>query len=321
MKRTTSTSTKTERERCTTEGQRQFPSLPWGQATDSSLGWDNIVLAVGEEWIFRFPRTLQNARQLEKETRFLPLLSSCLHLAVPSFHFVGKGHAGVRGPFVGYRRLPGEPLSLQRLDPSKRPKVAQALGRLLSDLARIPIREVLPSDLPGGAPEAWRRGFVRCDRLWSRTLLPQLPPDVRRRVREDWAWFESTRSNFEFTPVVLHRDLGPDHILWDGERVSGIIDWGDACIGDPAFELTGLGFLGRRSLDAIARGRANLMGRDWQDRVAFYRRRVPQIHAVYARGLRDLRLFESNVREIRASYEGDLRYGRPERFQSSTNHR
>jgi aminoglycoside 2''-phosphotransferase len=42
-----------------------------------------------------------------------------------------------------------------------------------------------------------------------------------------------------YQPAVLHGDLSPDHFLADTEqaRLTGVIDWGDARIGDPAWDL------------------------------------------------------------------------------------
>jgi aminoglycoside phosphotransferase (APT) family kinase protein len=37
---------------------------------------------------------------------------------------------------------------------------------------------------------------------------------------------------------LIHCDFGPDHILMTGDRVTGIIDWSDAEIGDPALDLS-----------------------------------------------------------------------------------
>jgi aminoglycoside 2''-phosphotransferase len=39
-----------------------------------------------------------------------------------------------------------------------------------------------------------------------------------------------------YHPALLHGDLSPDHILDDAtaDRLTGIIDFGDACLGDPA---------------------------------------------------------------------------------------
>ena len=41
--------------------------------------------------------------------------------------------------------------------------------------------------------------------------------------------------------ALLHHDLATEHILADpaGGRITGVIDWGDVWIGDPAMDLAG----------------------------------------------------------------------------------
>ena len=38
-------------------------------------------------------------------------------------------------------------------------------------------------------------------------------------------------------PVLLHGDYWPGNILWQGDRLVGVIDWEDARVGDPLFDL------------------------------------------------------------------------------------
>jgi aminoglycoside phosphotransferase (APT) family kinase protein len=37
--------------------------------------------------------------------------------------------------------------------------------------------------------------------------------------------------------VMLHGDLHLRHVLVEGGALSGVIDWGDACLGDPSVDL------------------------------------------------------------------------------------
>ena len=41
---------------------------------------------------------------------------------------------------------------------------------------------------------------------------------------------------------LIHNDLGTEHILLDqtSGKITGIIDWGDVALGDPAFDFSGL---------------------------------------------------------------------------------
>lgn len=37
--------------------------------------------------------------------------------------------------------------------------------------------------------------------------------------------------------MLVHGDLGPEHVLCRDGRLIGVIDWSDACVGDPALDL------------------------------------------------------------------------------------
>ncbi len=64
-----------------------------------------------------------------------------------------------------------------------------------------------------------------------------LPPDVQRIAREGIARYLSTGNAAE---RLTHNDLGMVHILAEAGRISGIIDWSDACLGDPAKDFVGV---------------------------------------------------------------------------------
>jgi aminoglycoside phosphotransferase (APT) family kinase protein len=58
----------------------------------------------------------------------------------------------------------------------------------------------------------------------------------------------------EYTPTLVHNDLGIEHILVDpaSRRITGIIDWGDAAIADPAYDFGKLfRDLGPATLEAV----------------------------------------------------------------------
>ncbi len=38
-------------------------------------------------------------------------------------------------------------------------------------------------------------------------------------------------------PVLVHRDLHPLNILWDGNQIVGVVDWVNACVGHPHADL------------------------------------------------------------------------------------
>jgi aminoglycoside phosphotransferase (APT) family kinase protein len=38
-------------------------------------------------------------------------------------------------------------------------------------------------------------------------------------------------------PVLIHRDFHPGNLLWSNGAISGVVDWGNACLGPAAFDL------------------------------------------------------------------------------------
>ncbi|MFK0289881.1 phosphotransferase family protein [Streptomyces sp. NPDC090442] len=54
--------------------------------------------------------------------------------------------------------------------------------------------------------------------------------------------------------VLLHGDLKPEHILSTGPQLHGIIDWGDAFVGDPAWDLARASMMDMSSFDQLLDG-------------------------------------------------------------------
>ena len=97
--------------------------------------------------------------------------------------------------------------------------------------------------------------------------------------------------------VPIHRDFHPDNLLWSGNALTGIVDWGNACLGPAAFDVchyrVNLAQLhGPEATDAHMPGdpawdvEAALSYLDWWDgpaRVDVWRGYWPQVSADAAR--------------------------------------
>jgi aminoglycoside 2''-phosphotransferase len=76
-------------------------------------------------------------------------------------------------------------------------------------------------------------------------VLPLLASAVRVTVQSQLEAFLADESNFAYSPVLLHADLWPEHVLFSRRlgKLAGVIDFGDTAIGDPDYDLA---FIGRR---------------------------------------------------------------------------
>ena len=99
-----------------------------------------------------------------------------------------------------------------------------------------------------------------------------------------WEDFLTSDANFQFRPVLIHGDLGGEHILLDRVTgtLAGVIDWGDACVGDPALDFAGLLHgCGRDFACGVLAGYGGEMDEALRERVVFYARIVPFHEVMY----------------------------------------
>jgi aminoglycoside phosphotransferase (APT) family kinase protein len=184
-----------------------------GTILEIDVGYDFEVAIVDDEWVFRFPRRPAVEEALELEIVLLPALSSTLPVAVPSFEHISRDPL-----FVGYRVLRGEPL------------VDEDSGGVRAFVEALHALD--PSGIPVERPD-WVEAYrVQCAEF-ERLVLPLVDKDRRERARE---LFDEAETLVGFEPVLLHADLGPAHLLVRDGRLTGVIDWGDARVGDPALD-------------------------------------------------------------------------------------
>ncbi len=176
-------------------------------------GWDFKVLVVADDWVVRWPRHRLAVEEIEKEVELLPVLAPLLPVEVPRFEYVS------REPWlVAYRLIRGEPLV------DEDPDGVRAFLNALHDVDL--------DDMPGPRPD-WLETYREQANEFRRVVLPLLDPDERARGEELLAEAETVTG---FEPVVTHSDLGPMHLLVHDGRLAGVIDWGDARVGDPAID-------------------------------------------------------------------------------------
>ncbi|MDN3358278.1 phosphotransferase [Actinomadura sp. DC4] len=217
----------------------QFPRLRGASVEAFATGWDNTVFLVAEQWIFRFPRRAVALPGLRREIDVLPRLAPRLPLPVPVPEFAGRPSPAFPWPFWGARHLPGRELADAGLADGARAGAAAGLGaflRALHDPRLVPVTGVaLPRDPQSRAEPSVRSPFAR-ERLarLTRDGVWTLDPAVERLLADGERLGPCTGA-----AVVSHGDLHIRHLLVDADaRASGVIDWGDLCVADPAVDLS-----------------------------------------------------------------------------------
>jgi aminoglycoside 2''-phosphotransferase len=228
---------------------RSLTSLPASDMVELGRGSDSVAFLVDGEWVFRFPAVQDAQATLRREIALLPRLGATLPLATPAFEHIGQSDGELL--FVGYRVIGGAPLSVEHfegLEHDAQEAALAALADFLQALHAFP----LPAAREAGIREERGKGAYNGQQRHLHGDLGCLLSGAEI-ARLDGV-FERYERDFApdcVTPVLLHSDLKPAHVLYDtaAHELTGVLDWGDVCLGDPYVDLAVISmFFGERFL-------------------------------------------------------------------------
>ena len=180
---------------------------------------------------------------MERETAVLHILQGLLPLPIPNPVYVSHGAHEVGRAFMGYAKVPGKPLYQEMLqsidDEGVIQEIVEQLALFLSSLHRIPVTQLEQLALPT-APS--REALAALYTKTHEELFPQMPQDRQAQITDLFEAFLGTPEHVAVTPVLVHGNFGPETILYHAKerRISGVIDFSRACLGDPALDFARL---------------------------------------------------------------------------------
>lgn len=220
--------------------QAKYPDFAVETAVFNQEGQYNTVLIVNDTFVFRFPRYAGGLAQLALETKILTAVQPYLPLPVPKPTHVHFDQAAVGEAFMGYQRIPGEPLYppafAQVMDKTR---LAAQIAHFLQALHSVPIRELVGEPLPlSDTKEEWWDVYGRI----QTKLFPYMRLDACKSVAHHFESVLEDPQQYQFEPVLRHGDFGTGNLLHNPQtgQMSGIIDFGFTVLGDPAFDVAGL---------------------------------------------------------------------------------
>jgi macrolide phosphotransferase len=187
--------------------------------------------ADGEQWVLRIPRRAEVLPRAEIEGRLLRVLAPHLDVAIPDWRIRTER-------LIAYPLLPGTPGLTVRADGAVDWHVdiastayARSLGAFVAQLHAADPHAAAETGIPSRSPaqvrETWRTNLARVAEGF--TIAPAL--------RERWEAWLAEDSYWPDRSVVTHGEIYPGHTLVKGERLSAVLDWTTAEVGDPARDL------------------------------------------------------------------------------------
>ena len=249
----------------------ECPDLRRGTRLGLIEGFEKWIV-VGDSWVARFPKSNEAAAGMARERGLLSRLAGRTTAAIPR-----PLHVGGRVAFDICTKVPGRSLWDEGREPWRmwpatwQARCAEELGAFVAELqAALTIKDARalgcgppafpypPSEL--GSRLSGRLADAESERFLARTIAEY---EVQSVAPDELA--------------LLHNDLIPHNCLADPDTgaLTGIVDFGDACIGDRHQDFQYLeGLVGPKSLEAAIRRYETITGR------SLSRRRVALYHAL-----------------------------------------
>lgn len=220
-----------------------YPELEINQIEANDIGQNNDVLFVNNTLVFRFPKYIEGIKKLEKETEVLDHIKEKVSLPIPYPQYRSFEPSKVGKVFTGYQLIQGTPLwpsDMKKIDNEEHiQKIASQLVQFLTELHAKPIDNI---GVEKQGIVDIRKSIEELYDKFQEELFPYMNGEAQSEVSQNFEIFLSNEELMNFNPVLIHGDFGSSNILWDSKRgeISGIIDFGETEIGDPAYDFAGL---------------------------------------------------------------------------------
>lgn len=217
----------------------QFPELtPITEIKYIGEGWDNKVFLVNKTFVFRMPKRKAAVSLIENENIILKNLPSFTGITVPVLKYIGQPTPLYPYPFQGYKVISGLSGHQANLSEDERTLSITTLARFLKQLHSI---DETKAQAMGIKPQG----------LGSRSNVEHVIAVLEERIAKikerDICTVHTEILNEEILfakkltlldrPCMLHGDLDCRHLIFNGKNLTGIIDWGDTDISNPAIDL------------------------------------------------------------------------------------
>ncbi|WP_330184916.1 phosphotransferase [Nocardia sp. NBC_01503] len=199
-------------------------------------GQENVAVLVGDTYVVRLPKDEDGAEGVAREGRLLAELAGTLMIRVPRYEFTMPNPLGP-GECAVYPVVPGEVLRAEEWHARgllEKDETATVIAEFIDGVQRFSVDRAREFGIE--EPD-FRADFAADLELVRAQVIPLLSAADGRELVRRWEGYLGRDGNFEYSPVLIHADVSLDHLLVTGDRITGVIDFGDAQIGDPDYDL------------------------------------------------------------------------------------
>lgn len=257
-------------------------------------GYDNIVILVDETYAVRFPRKAAAYSRSQYERLVLTDLAKIQTIKIPKVVTSGEDPPYLVTSFLHGNHL--TPDEVQQFTTEEKQDFAAKVADFAYQMHQLlPIGEArklrVKYQLDDLYEPPWPQYF---EKVFSNSLDDSIQDELARSYYMRWKSLD-----IKNPPMVLHDDLHPDNMLFQANKLVGVLDFADTDIGPPEQELRQLYRLGDEILEMTVREYEKLSGQQlnveaiklWaimQDLAAYINRSSEMTHPSFIRATKNL---------------------------------
>ena len=249
---------------------KEFPNLKWKKAEHSIEGWDHYVIILDNKYVFRFPRTKKYLNVLKNEILLLEYLKDKVNVPIPQYAYIAKDES-----FAGYHMIPGIQLrkKIFKLVSNKAKHVlARQIADFLSSLHKMSHKAVKRYGVKTiNTQKQYKDLVINANKY----IFPRVSKKDQLLINN---YLKEFKNCLKFSKKVLtHNDLYSKHILLgeNKKHISGIIDFSDRKIDDPARDFTEMWDYGEKFTLEVYKNYKGHKDKDFLKRSMMYYKRIP----------------------------------------------
>lgn len=228
------------------------------------------MIILDDKFVFRFPRDKKYLAVLKNEILLLEYLKDKVGVPVPRYAYVAKDKS-----FAGYSLIPGIQLKKKVFD--SLPKeiknlLAKQIADFLSSLHKISYEDAKKCNV---TIFNTKKHYTELVSNAKKYIFPRVSKKDQLLIDD---YLKEFKNYLKFPKKVLtHNDLYSKHILLSKNKkyISGIIDFSDRRIDDPARDFAEMWDYGEKFILEVYKNYKGYKDKDFLKRAMLYYKRIP----------------------------------------------
>ena len=222
--------------------QKDFPNFNISSIQKIGEGDNRKAFSVNGEYVFRFPKSEEAKVQMQREIAVLPIIKPFFNIQIPEFKFLSPNNK-----YAGHKIIRGSPLTAEiyhSLKKNTRESIQHSIAQFLFQLHHIDLSLLIDYKLETmNLKEEYSENLEQAQDF----IYRKISKTKRETITQLFSTYLGDAENFKYDAVLIHNDFSKDHILFNTANqhppeqviragITGIIDFGDIALGDPAYD-------------------------------------------------------------------------------------